>query len=144
MMKTKLILFALSTLLMSSCGVFKTYTVKTYDIYGSGVIQKPVIVDLEVSDFKVTGKATAVGKSLDEVKKLAVYDAIKTANADVLVEPQFITETQSGSTTATVTGYPALYKNFRPITLEDVDMLKAGILQKANVYEPTEEKKRKK
>ncbi len=142
-MKTKLILFAIATMLFSSCGVFKTYTVKTSDIYGSGVIQKPVIVDLEVSDFKVTGKATATGKSLEEIKKLAVYDAIKTANADVLVEPQFNTETKSGTTTATVTGYPAIYKNFRPITLDDVDLLKVGILQKANVYEPAEEKKKK-
>jgi hypothetical protein len=142
-MKTKLLLFVLTTFFISSCTVVKTYTTKTHEIYGSGVIQKPVIVDLEVNEFKVTGTATEKsGKGLYEIKNLAVANALKKAGADVLVEPQFETETKFGMTTATVTGFPATYKNFRPIQLEDVELLKVGILQKANVYQPTEEKKR--
>ena len=144
-MKTNLLLFAFAALIFSSCTVVKTYTTKTTDIYGSGVIQKPVIVDLEVSENKVTGTATATAaKSLDAVKNLAVSDALKKAGADVLVEPQFETETRGGVTTATVTGFPGIYKNFRAIQLDDVELLKVGILQKANVYQPAEEKRKPK
>jgi len=141
-MRTKFLLFVLAALSFSSCTVLKTYTSKTTDIYGSGVIQKPVVVELEVSENKVTGTATAVaGKNFETVKSLAVSDALKKAGADVLVEPQFETVTRGGTTTATVTGFPGTYKNFRDITIDDVELLKVGILQKANVYQPAEEKK---
>ena len=143
-MKTKILLFAITTVVLSSCGVVKTYTTKTTDIYGSGVIQKPVIVDLEVSESKVTGSATESSSiGFDAVKNLAVANALKKSGADVLVEPQFETETRSGVTTATVTGFPGVYKNFRNIQIDDVELLKVGILQKANVYQPVEEKKKK-
>ena len=144
-MKTKILLFSIAAVALSSCTVVKTFTTKTTDIYGSGVIQKPVIVDLEVSEDKVSGTATEEsGKGLAAVKNLAVSNALKKAGADVLVEPQFETETRGGMTTATVTGFPGVYKNFRSIQLDDVELLKVGILQKAEVYQPVEEKKKRK
>jgi len=39
--------------------------------------------------------------------------------------------------TVTVTGFPATYKNFRDIKIEDIPLIKAGILQTAKVAEPT-------
>ena len=142
-MKTKILLIAMATLALTSCTVIKTYTTKTHEIYGSGVIQKPVIVDLDVSENKVSGTATVTAaKSLEVVKNLAVSDALKKAGADVLVEPQFETETRSGMTTATVTGFPGVYRNFRVIQLDDVELLKVGILQKATVFQPYDEKKK--
>ncbi|MFM8949194.1 MAG: hypothetical protein ACKOKB_00255, partial [Bacteroidota bacterium] len=123
------------TILFASCSVTRTKTTKTTDIYGSGVIQKPVVVDLDVSDQKVSGTATASSSSLStDIKSLAVNDALKKANADVLVEPKFETETIGGKTTATVTGWPASYKNFRSIKSEDIPLLQAGVTQKAQVY----------
>jgi hypothetical protein len=143
-MKTKILLFAITALIVSSCGTStKTFTTKTTDIYGSGVIQKPVIVDLEVSEDKISGTATeSASYGIDAAKNLAVSNALKKAGADVLVEPQFETETSGGKITATVTGFPGVYRNFRPIQLDDVELLKVGILQKANVYQPVQEKKK--
>lgn len=116
------------------------------DIYGAGVIHKPVLVDLDVKQTKVTGTATfAEGSSLEIVKQTAVADAIKKSAADILVEPTFSTETSGTRITATVTGFPAFYKNFRPITVDDLPLLQVGLTQKATVYEPTavEQKKKK-
>jgi len=140
-MKTSSLFIGL--LILSSCTVVRSYTTKTTDIYGSGVIQRPVVVELEVSEKKVTGTATERAvKNMDAIKSLAVSDALKKAGADVLIEPQFETVTKAGTTTATVTGYPGNYSNFRNIQSSDVELLKVGVLQKANVYQPTEEKKK--
>jgi hypothetical protein len=122
--------------ILTSCSVVKTNTSKTLDIYGAGVLHKPVIVDLEVKEIRVTGMATLTkGVSLEPVKQEAVADALRKSGADVLVEPKFETKTSGGRTTATVTGFPATYKNFRSITLEDVKLLRVGVTQKAAVSE---------
>jgi hypothetical protein len=137
MKKQSLFFVVLALVSLTSCTVFKTNTSKTMDIYGAGVIQTPVLVDLDVKDTKVTGTATAVqGKSLEPVKQDAVADALKKSNADVLVEPKFETETSGGRITATVTGFPATYKNFRTIKADDVPLLKVGVTQKADVAQP--------
>lgn len=145
-MKFNLLIIALIFVLTAtSCSTaLKRNTAKSMDIYGSGVIQKPVIVDLDVEDKKVTGTATAAsGSSESAVKQLAVANALKEAKADVLVEPKFEVDIQGGKITATVTGFPARYKNFRSIRQEDTELLKAGIVQKAEVYQPSQEKQRK-
>jgi uncharacterized lipoprotein YmbA len=134
MNKTILIFLAAA---ISSCTVTRTSTVKTMDIYGAGVIQKPVIVDLDVKETKVTGTATDHSNvSLETVKQRALVDALKKSNADVLVEPKFDTETTGNKITVTVTAFPATYKNFHPIRQEDVELLKAGVVQKAEVMQP--------
>lgn len=134
----KLTYVLLAVLTLSSCYVSKTSTSKTTDIYGSGVIHLPVVAELDVSNVKVTGTAAAAkGTSIEVVKQDAVADALKKANADVLVEPKFETETTASQTTATVTGFPATYKNFRPITAADVPLLEVGVLQVAKLEEPS-------
>jgi hypothetical protein len=115
--------------LLASCGGAKytTRTAKSSDIYGPGVVQKPVIVDLEVKDKKVTGSATSKkGESIESLKALAISNAIKDIGADVLVEPVFEITVQKKFTAVLVSGYPAYYKNFRPITEADVKLLKVG------------------
>ncbi len=106
-------------------------------IYGTGVIHKPVLVDLDVQQTKVTGTSTAdKGSSMEEVKQNAVANALKNANADILIEPTFETETSAGRITAKVTGWPGTYKNFRAITSDDVPLLYIlGTVQKADVIE---------
>ena len=127
-----------STLFLStSCGTTKASTTKSMDIYGSGVIQKPVVVDLNVSQTRVNGYAKeGSSESLETIKQKAINDALKKANADVLIEPKFDIETKNGSTTAVVSGWPATYNNFRSITAEDIPLLEAGVLQKAEAYAP--------
>jgi hypothetical protein len=127
-------------LCITSCKSLKstTNTAKTLNIYGSGVIQKPVIVELDVKQTKVTATATAkMGSAIEALKAEAVSIAIKNAGADVLVEPSYTVVSNSRASTVTVTGFPATYKNFRDIKLEDVPLIKAGILQTAKVAEPT-------
>ncbi len=141
--KNLLLVVVILSILVSSCNVMKTNTSKTLDIYGAGVVQNPVLVDLDVKDTKVEGKAEGSSSSIEAVKQDAVADAIEKANADVLVEPKYKTETSNGKTIATVTGFPATYKNFRPIREEDIKLLEAGITQKAVVHEPVKEVKPK-
>ena len=137
MKKKNLFFLIVALIILSSCNVVRTSTSKTMDVYGSGIIQVPVVVDLDVKATRVSG--TAVGVSMEIAKLDALADAVKKANADVLVEPKFETETTNGNTTVSVSGYPATYKNFRSLTAADtsfVKVLHTGIVQKANTYEP--------
>ena len=125
---------------LASCSSTKstTNTSKTLNIYGSGVIQKPVIVDLEVKQTKVTATVNGkLGSNIEVLKAEAVSAAVKNAQADVLVEPTYTIVSNRGTSTVTVSGFPATYKNFRDIKPEDIPLIKAGILQTAKVAEPT-------
>jgi len=135
-MKTKLFsLLIFASSLLTSCSVLKTNTSKTMEIYGAGVLHRPVIVDLEVSETKVTGNAMLKGLLIDAVKQNAVTDALRKSGADVLVEPRFEIKYSRGYTSIAVIGFPATYKNFRSIKEEDIKLLNVGITQKAEVYE---------
>lgn len=136
-------------MLLASCSVLKTNTAtsKTLNIYSAGIVQKPLLVDLEVKEKKVTGTAVGLSTSFEIVKQNAVANALEKVNADVLVEPSYKTESSNGKVTATVTGYPAVYKNFRPIKEEDFKLIeRAGISQATVVQETrqTNEKPKKK
>lgn len=140
-MKNQLLfaLFIMLTFLFSSCSTSKitSSTSKTMDIYGSGVIQKPVVVELEVKETKIVGSVVASSTSSPvQMKNDAVAQAIKKASADVLVEPKFESETLKGKTTVTVSGFPGFYTNFRPVQPADTLLLRIGILQKAEVHQP--------
>jgi len=131
-------------LVLNACSSVKIQTAKTTDIYGGGVIQIPVVVDLDVDEKKVKGTATSFsGEALADVKQRAIVNAMKNANADVLVEPTFETEIKSGTINVTVTGFPAVYKNFRSIEEGDIELIKASAIHKADVYEPEQQKKKK-
>ncbi len=127
------------SLSVASCSMkTTTNTAKTLNVYGSGVIQKPVIVELDVKQTKVTATITRrLTTNMDVLKAEAVSLAIKNAGADVLVEPTYTIVSTRSSSTVTVSGFAATYKNFRDIRIEDVPLIKAGILQTARVAEPT-------
>jgi len=122
MRKTNLLLIVVMSILISSCSVLKTNSIKTMDIYDTGVIQNPVLVDLDVKETKVTGTAKGDKDDLKLIMADAVFNALETSKADVLIEPKYKTETYRGVTTVTVTGYPAYYVNFRPLTRDDVEL----------------------
>ena len=125
---------------MTSCIIKKTETATTkiIDINGAGVIQKPTIVDLDVNGAKVSGRAVAkFGENIEDIKNLLVAEVLRKVNADVLVEPRYAFETVNNETTISVSGYPATYKNFRPIKEEDLKLINLGISQKAEVIEPS-------
>ena len=113
---------------MTSCIMKKTETATTKILYvnGVGIIQNPTIADLDVNGAKVSGRAVAkFGENIEEVKILLVAEVLRKANADVLVEPRYAFETVNNETTISVSGYPATYKNFRPIKEEDLKLIKS-------------------
>lgn len=136
MKKNILLIIIVATTFLTSCAVYKSKTSKTIDIYGAGVINKPVLVDLDVKEKKATGIANAKKRlPLEIIKQNAIANALKNENADVLVEPIFETEIYRRNITVTVTGWPATYKNFRSIQAEDVPLIQVGVSQKTEVYE---------
>lgn len=106
-------------------------TPRTMDIYGSGILYNTLLADLFVKEKKVIGKVlyTTPEPTL-EARNLAVADALRVDNADILVDPKFETEIViDASVTKTfikVTGYPATYKNFRNLEAKDIPLLKEG------------------
>ena len=136
----KIIKLIVISALMTSCIIKKTETAttKTLDINGAAVIQKPTIVDLDVNGAKVSGRAVAkFGENIEDVKLLLVAEVLRKSNADVLVEPRYAFETVNNETTISVSGFPATYKNFRPLKEEDLKLINLGLSQKAEVIEPS-------
>ena len=119
-------------------------TSKSMDIYGSGVIHKPVIVDLDVSPEKVSGTYSMSSETpIETAKNDALAKLLKEKSADVIVEPKYEIEQVLGSIKLTVTGFPATYKNFRSVQKEDIELLNVGVVQKAKVEQPSVVKKKK-
>lgn len=135
-MKNIYLFIAVSILFLASCTSQHAITTKTADIYGAGVIQKPVLADMEVKEEKTSATINARGKRInDDLKNQAVAEAVKKSNADVLVEPRFESTIKGRKITLTVTGFPATYKNFHTIKQDEVELLKAGKVQQVNTMD---------
>lgn len=139
-MRINILPLILVGILITGCATsHKTTSSKTMGIYGAGVIQHPIIAEMHVSQRKVSGYAsTNRGGSMSSIRNNAVADALEGTGADILVEPVFETTREGNRLTATVTGYPASYVNFRSITHDDIPLLEAGILQRAETVETTD------
>jgi hypothetical protein len=110
---------AIAVLLFVSCSVTQKTTKSGY-ADGPNVVQKPVVADLQVSETKVSGTATGKrSQGIGDVKQLAIADALLKSNADVLIEPRYEIKSTFSYITVNVTGYPATYKNFRPMEIGD-------------------------
>ena len=131
---------------ISSCSdKLRTVSTKTTDVFSTGILHKPVVADLEVENAKIEGQADMTDDTnIDVIKQEAVFNALKKVNADLLVEPRYISETYRGRTTVTVTGYPATYKNFRPMVDADTTTIKAGILHMPETVDPSTKIQKKK
>ena len=131
------ILCAASAMLVSCVTVSKSTTSKTLDIQAS-VIQKPTVADLDVKETKTTG--TSSGKiatmAVETIQSEAVASALKTTNADILVEPRFETTVSGSTTTVTVSGFPATYKNFRPMKIDDIALVQSGVVRQVSTFVP--------
>jgi len=135
------LVITLSILFLASCTTQHAITTKTTDIYGSGVIQKPVLVDMDVKEEKVSATINARGKKVsDDLKNQVLAEAIKKSNADVLVEPRFETDIKGRKMTVTVTGFPATYKNFHTIKQDEVELLKVAKVKQVETMDAIESK----
>lgn len=146
MNRTLIISIAAATLFLTACATKKTATVKSSDIHGSGVIQYPVIADLDVKEQKVSGSVQwrGGGASLNDLKEMAMTDAVKKSNADVLIEPTFEIEIKGRRKSVTAVGYPANYKNFRNATPADTVIQKIVAVKKLETHEPLVEARKAK
>ncbi len=138
---------ALLVFLLSSCATpgNKIKTVKTLGITYTGIVQQPLLVDLEVKETKVTGMSSGkyngniASFAIDNTKNAAVEEALKNAgDADVLVEPKFDININGTIITVVVKGYPAFHRNFRPATQEVSDTSNVNIVQDVKIYEPVQ------
>lgn len=129
---------AVSILFFSSCSSSKTMTSKSSDIYGAGVVQYPVVAEMEVSKTKVSGTIVwkGGGASTNTLKEMAISEAVKSANADVLIEPKFEVDVKGRKRTVTATGFPAKYTSFRNAVLSDTLIAKVGTMQRTEEVEP--------
>jgi len=138
-MKTSFIVTVLlGVLLLASCSSNKTITSKSSDVYGAGVVQYPVVAEMEVSQTKVSGTVVwkGGGASTNTLKEMAISEAVKSANADVLIEPRFEIDVKGRKRTVTATGFPAKYTSFRNAVLSDTLIAKVGAMQRTEEVEP--------
>ena len=105
---------------LNSCSsTFHSSTARTRNVIESPIKETSSIADLKVEETKVTGTSTGNNITDETAKNLAIYDALKKVNADVLVEPNYDIDRSGSSITVTVHGYPGFYKNFRRPTERD-------------------------
>jgi hypothetical protein len=94
-----------------------------------------MITDLNVSPTKVKGTATASDKEVSAVKDLAVENALKPSQADVLIEPRFTVSETGRTISVEVEGWPASYTNFRNVSPADSTVLNMYSSRNVRVYE---------
>lgn len=126
-MKTKSIVALVAVALFASCSVSKTTSL----VKQMEPKTEIMMADLEVKTTKVAGeyKYDAKKNAIVNEKELinnAIYEALAPKNADVLVGLQYQVKTEVRGRkyyTVNVTGYPAYYKNFRPVaSLKDLEL----------------------
>lgn len=127
MMTRNILAAGVAVLALSSCSTI-THTSQTAAI-------DTQLYNLTVADMNVSPKKDSVTVdwkwnplstvSLKAQKETATHTLLNKNDADVLVEPQYIVNRRGifrgGS--VTVTGYPATYSNFRPMTAEDAEKI---------------------
>lgn len=124
MKKSQLLLFTVG-LSLCSCSTIN-HTASTVPV--NTEVYNLTVADLNVSEKKDT--FTTEWKwnpfssvSLSAQKETAQHELLNRADADVIVDPQITVERRGfmrgGS--VTVSGYPAKYSNFRPMTREDAE-----------------------
>jgi len=111
---------------LSSCSSTRQVSVDADNVYKNGFIMaKPMVVDITVEKRKIEGRATIKNETYgrevatEAAKNLAVIDAIKKGDADIIVQPMFEIQGKNGYTTATVSGFAGKYKEFRQATVDD-------------------------
>lgn len=123
--------------MMGSCTtVQKTAQTATIE---ARVVQYPTVADLEVSPQKISASTSWVSlfslTSYSTRKTNLTAEMLKSAEADVLVEPQYIHTRTLFNHDLEISGYPAKLKNFRKATEEDLKALRCGSREVVKVSE---------
>ena len=137
-MKSKLLLFSIfTTYVLSSCttvmqiqekfvgnsSTSKTFENQFLNIRENGILQKPLVAELDVMKERVKITKTYENINTEDAKDLVRGEFMKQQKCDFIVEPLLfstllITDTNR-LVTATVSGYPAFYKNIKNYEIGD-------------------------
>lgn len=120
---------ALAAVALSSCSYTVVSNTPSGTVETESLVASLTIADLDVQPQKVTTTTSWSWnpfKRVSSIKEAAVAEALRETGADVLVEPVYEVKKggwfQGGS--VTVTGFPARYVNYRPMSLADAVMVK--------------------
>jgi PBP1b-binding outer membrane lipoprotein LpoB len=136
--KLSISIIAIGLLFLTSCSVTKA-TTRTIHANDTEIIIKPLLAEVEVDPTKkIKGNASARRMSVEEVKKLAMYDALEKSGADVIIDPIFKITTSgmlriTRIVTVEVTGFHGKYKNIS--TIEESE------LKNIELYTPDKKEK---
>ena len=122
----KLLTFSVAIIMFSSCSITQKTTSSDFDfikITKQGIIQKPLVADLDVSKEKKSLTRTYASASVEWSKNQIMGEYLQEYKCDLIVHPIFSSNTttrnERTSQTITVNGYPAMYKNIRNFELKD-------------------------
>ncbi|MDO5395691.1 MAG: hypothetical protein Q4F07_06985 [Bacteroidales bacterium] len=123
----KYLLVAATAIALTSCTTV-SHTAKTEDVETH--VYNLTVADMDVSKDKVS-KTTSWNwtplstVSVEAQKEKATAELLQEKKADVLVEPQYTVKRRGlfRGGEVTVTGYPATYRNFRPMTKDDAEAI---------------------
>lgn len=138
--------FSLAALLLLTTGAFAQSRTDKVEYQESSarnlepehlMLLTPLVADLQVASTKVQHVEREAFakipvtldnlKSVSEFKKIALSRAARKHNADVLVGTTIDVATNAdGFLEITVTGYPAVYRNFRIAQKSDLDVIEYG------------------
>jgi len=113
-------------LLLYSCSTSTKTCGSDFDqmkITKQGIIQKPLIVDLDINKDKKSATKNYSFISVSSAKEVIMGDFVNQYKCDLIVHPTFNycinSENNSKNITITVDGFPAFYKNFRNFEMKD-------------------------
>lgn len=123
---------------VSSCGTYKESTNKVLPVIVNEVVTTPKMIDYKI-DFNKRITGTASGKVAGKLSmkkyltpeyylELATTNAIKSGNADFLVEPTVDRDIKKKKITISVTGYAANYTGTTDIDLRDTIMVQSYVI----------------
>ena len=143
--QTKLAILTL--FFLSACSVTKkSVSSDTMNIIKTDIVTKPQIADIEVESRKIEGFAEVRKKDYYPNPKeacinLALKDATKKGNCDVVVQPMYEVEETGRYINVKVSGFAGSYKKFRAIQDADTSTFIAyGKISKAMNTEVAEPK----
>lgn len=135
------------TALLAACAVAAAQTKAGVDYKESSarniepvhsVMILPLIADLEVIGSRISFTETEafsqysvtpeLVKYVPDFKKVALSRAAKAHGADAIIGATVdVITNSSGRLEITITGYPAVYRNFRNATLEEINIVQSGM-----------------
>ena len=129
----KKIVFAVlssAVLLLNSCSTSKYTEARSIPVNDAEIFSKPLVASLSVGERKTwtvqirRKDAMAMGMNVNNMRAYALAIACKDGNLDAIVGATYMIKSSGKRYELEVTGFPAVYKNFKEIEHDDLELLK--------------------